>query len=303
MSPPTSTTRCSARWSSCAGDTALPCGNCPWRRTGPLDLAAAEAAFRAQPPTLVAASAVSNVTGYILPAPELFRLARPYGAFTLLDASQALGLVKLRFSQLHADAVAFAGHKTLYGPFGAAGFFLREGAQLRELLSGGTGTQSLRLEMPRNYPDRLESGSKDTVALAGLDAALGWLRTVDPLARERELTGYLLERLNEIKGIHLYTAPAPERQAGVVSLNIDGFRANEVAAILDDRFDIAVRAGHHCAALLHAHLDDRAFDGTVRVSLGYFNTREDIDALAAGLKTVDREMLKGIDDGILRGNC
>lgn len=275
----------------------------PLAPDGSLDLAAAEAAFRAQPPTLVAASAVSNVTGYILPAPELFRLARPYGAFTLLDASQALGLVKLRFSQLHADAVAFAGHKTLYGPFGAAGFFLREGAQLRELLSGGTGTQSLRLEMPRNYPDRLESGSKDTVALAGLDAALGWLRTVDPLARERELTGYLLERLNEIKGIHLYTAPAPERQAGVVSLNIDGFRANEVAAILDDRFDIAVRAGHHCAALLHAHLDDRAFDGTVRVSLGYFNTREDIDALAAGLKTVDREMLKGIDDGILRGNC
>ena len=281
----------------------FPVRELPLAPDGSLDLDGAEAAFRALPPTFVAVSAVSNVTGYITPAAEIFRLAKPYGAFTLLDAAQAMGLVRMRFAQLRADAVAFAGHKTLYGPFGAGGFLLRSGAEVRTVLAGGTGTRSLSTEMPGPVPDRLESGSKDTVALAGLDAALGWLRTVDTLAAERSLTEYLLARLPEVKGIHIYAAPSPDRQAGVVSLNIDGFRANEVAALLDDRADIAVRAGHHCAARIHAHLDDRAFDGTVRVSLGYFNTRSDIDALIAGLGAVDREQLKGIDSQILRGNC
>lgn len=275
----------------------------PLLEDGAIDLEATEAMFAAEPPSFVAVSAVSNVTGYILPAREIFRLAKRYKAFTLLDGSQAVGLIPLHFGQLRADAVTFAGHKTLYGPFGIAGCYIKNKVDLEAVLSGGTGSRSTELETPRHMPGKLECGSKDIVAIRGLHAALKWLQTVNPLERERELTDYLLSGLREVPGIHLYAAPSPERQAGVVSLNLDGFRCGEAAAILDDRYDIAVRAGHHCAALLHEHLRDQEFRGTVRVSLGYFNTRAEIDTLLEGLRSMDREQLKNVDLDSLRGLC
>ena len=114
---------------------------------------------------------------------------------------------------------------------------------------------------------------------------------------------YLIPRLEEIPGLKLYRAPTMATQAGVISLNLEGFRANEIGAILDKEWDIAVRAGHHCAGLLHQHLDNEEHDGTVRVSLSVFNTKEDLDTLVKGLKSIDREMLKGISNDVLRGNC
>ena len=275
----------------------------PLRKDLSLDLDKAAKLFRKLPPKLVCASAVSNVTGYVLPAPELFVLAREHGAFTLLDASQAMGLLKLRFAQLQADAVVFAGHKTLYGPFGIAGFLLREGAELREVIAGGNGQNSLSLDMPPYYPEKLESASMNTVAAAGLRAALEWRKDVDLWQTEQTLMGYLLPRLAELPNVKVYAAPTGAEQAGVVSLNVKGFRANEAAAILDTHHDIAVRAGHHCAALIHRHLKDKAHDGTLRVSVGAFTTKEDLDALLDALRDMDRSKLKGIAPDILRGNC
>lgn len=269
-----------------------------------IDLEAARRMFADYPPSFVSVSAVSNVTGYILPAREIFSLAKEYGAFTLLDAAQAMGLLKIRFAQTRADAIAFAGHKTLYAPFGIAGFFLKNGIDLEEFIVGGNGTKSLSLEMPRYMPDKLESSSLNTVAIAGLQASLGWLKTVKPMQTERGLLEYLLPQLEEIPGLTLYRAPGGlDNQAGVVSVNLEGFRANEAAAVLDRKFDIAVRAGHHCAALIHRHLRDEKYDGTVRVSLSVFTTRDELDVLIAGLRSMDREMLKGIPADVLRGSC
>lgn len=275
----------------------------PLRPDLSIDLEETERMFRETPPAFVSVSAISNVTGYVLPAREIFLLAKEYGAFTLLDAAQAMGLLKLRFAQLRADAVAFAGHKTLYAPFGIAGFFIKNGVDLEEFIVGGNGTKSLSLEMPAYMPEKMESASMDTVAIAGLRASLDWLKTVRPWKAEHELMEYLVPQLEAIPGLTLYRAPSMDCQAGVISLNLEGFRANEVAAILDKEWDIAVRAGHHCAALIHRHLKDHVHDGTVRVSLGVFNTREDLDTLAAGLQSIDREMLKGISNDVLRGNC
>ena len=102
----------------------------------------------------------------------------------------------------------------------------------------------------------------------------------------------------------VYPAPGgPERQAGVISFNVEGFRANEVAAILDREAGICVRAGHHCAAYIHDFLGDEKYDGTIRVSLGAFSTKKDLDVLLKTLRSIDRAQLKGIDAGILRGNC
>ena len=268
-----------------------------------IDLEETERMFRADPPAFVSVSAISNVTGYVLPAREIFLLAKEYDAFTLLDAAQAMGLLKLRFGQLQADAVAFAGHKTLYSPFGIAGFLIKEGVDLEEFIVGGNGTKSLSLEMPAYMPEKMESASMNTVAIAGLQASLNWLKTLRPWQMEHELMEYLIPQLEAIPGLKLYRAPSMDRQAGVISLNLEGFRANEVAAILDKEWDIAVRAGHHCAGLIHAHLNNKEHDGTLRVSLSVFNTKEDLDVLVKGLKNIDREMLKGIDSGVLRGNC
>ncbi|MBQ1490301.1 MAG: aminotransferase class V-fold PLP-dependent enzyme [Eubacterium sp.] len=275
----------------------------PLNETGAIDLPKMEEMFRSEPPALVCVTAVSNVTGYVLPAAEIFRIARLFGAFTVLDAAQALGLVKMRFAALGADVVTFAGHKTLYATFGIAGFYIRNGADLNEVLTGGNGIKSEDPFMPRYMPEKMETGSMNSPAIAGLEAALGWLTTVDPWRVEAELTEYLLARLPEVKGIRIYKAPEGAPQAGVVSFNIEGFRANEVAAILDKTADIAVRAGHHCAGLIHPYLDDHVYDGTVRVSVGVFNTKEDIDRLIDALHTIDPEVLKSIDKQILRGNC
>ena len=268
-----------------------------------IDLKKTEEMFKEVPPAFVSVSAISNVTGYVLPAKEIFLLAKEYDAFTLLDAAQAMGLMKLNFAQLHADAVAFAGHKTLYSTFGIAGFLLKNGVDLEEFIVGGNGTKSLSLEMPKYMPEKMESASMNSVAIAGLQASLNWLKTVRPWQIETELMDYLIPQLKEIPGLKLYGAPTADKQAGVISLNLDGFRANEVAAILDKEWDIAVRAGHHCAAFIHKHLKNEVHDGTVRVSLGVFNTKEDIDVLIKGLKSINKEQLKGISSDVLRGNC
>lgn len=268
-----------------------------------IDLEEMESLFQKTPPDFVCVSAVSNVTGYVLPAREIFLCAKRYGAFTLLDASQALGLVRMRFSQLKADCITFAGHKTVYGPFGIAGLYIKNGVDLLPLLAGGNGIKSEDPNMPRHMPEKLECASMDTPAICGLHASLEWLKGIDPWAIESELTDYLLERLQEVDGVTIYKAPPGAMQAGVVSINKEGFRANEVAAILDHECDIAVRAGHHCAGLIHRHLDNKKYDGTIRISLGVFNTKDDIDALIEGLKTIDPEVLKSIDNSILRGNC
>lgn len=276
----------------------------PLKKDLSIDLQQTASLFQVEPPKLVCVTAISNVTGYVLPVREIFTLAKEYGAFTLMDGAQAVGLLKIRFAQTKADVLTFAGHKTLYSPFGIAGMYIKNGVDLQEFIVGGNGIQAENPAMPRYMPAKLESGSIDSVAIAGLAASLEWLKGVQSWEEEEKLTRYLLNKLTTVPNINIYLAPGDcHNQAGVVSINIDGFRANEVAAILDYKFDIAVRAGHHCAGRIHRYLNSKRFDGTIRISLGLFNTREDIDRLIDGLKQIDRKTLKNIDDEILRGNC
>lgn len=276
----------------------------PLKKDLSIDLQQTANLFQVESPKLVCVTAISNVTGYVLPVREIFTLAKEYGAFTLMDGAQAVGLLKIRFAQTKADVLTFAGHKTLYSPFGIAGMYIKNGVDLQEFIVGGNGIQAENPAMPRYMPAKLESGSMDSVAIAGLAASLEWLKGVQSWEEEEKLTRYLLNKLTTVPNINIYLAPGDcHNQAGVVSINIDGFRANEVAAILDYKFDIAVRAGHHCAGRIHRYLNSKRFDGTIRISLGLFNTREDIDRLIDGLKQIDRKTLKNIDDEILRGNC
>lgn len=251
-----------------------------------IDLEKAKYQFSINSPSVVILNALSNVTGYILPVAEIFLMAKEYGAITVLDAAQAAGLIDLDMPALNADVLCFAGHKTLMGPFGIGGFLIKHGITLKKVLTGGTGSASLTLDMPEEAPGRYEASSTNVVAIAGLNASLKGLDINEHRKTLRELTEYLLEALNGIPSVNLMSTFDTDKTLGIVSFVVEGYQSDEVGIILDDEYDIAVRTGYHCAPYIHDYLGDKPYHGTIRIGIGQFNTKEDIDALISAIKSL-----------------
>lgn len=251
-----------------------------------IDLEKAKYQFSINSPSVVILNALSNVTGYILPVAEIFLMAKEYGAITVLDAAQAAGLIDLDMPALNADVLCFAGHKTLMGPFGIGGFLIKHGITLKKVLTGGTGSASLTLDMPEEAPGRYEASSTNVVAIAGLNASLKSLDINEHRKTLRELTEYLLEALNGIPSVNLMGTFDTDKTLGIVSFVVEGYQSDEVGIILDDEYDIAVRTGYHCAPYIHDYLGDKPYHGTIRIGIGQFNTKEDIDALISAIKSL-----------------
>lgn len=251
-----------------------------------IDLEKAKYQFSINSPSVVILNALSNVTGYILPVAEVFLMAKEYGAITVLDAAQAAGLIDLDMPALNADVLCFAGHKTLMGPFGIGGFLIKHGITLKKVLTGGTGSSSLTLDMPEEAPGRYEASSTNVVAIAGLNASLKGLDINEHRKTLRELTEYLLEALNSIPSVNLMGTFDTDKTLGIVSFVVEGYQSDEVGIILDDEYDIAVRTGYHCAPYIHDYLGDKPYHGTIRIGIGQFNTKEDIDALISAIKSL-----------------
>lgn len=251
-----------------------------------IDLEKTKYQFSKKAPSAIVLNALSNVTGYILPVTELFLMAKEYGATTVLDAAQAAGLVDLDMPNLNADILCFAGHKTLMGPFGIGGFLIKRGITLKKVFTGGTGSASLILDMPEETPGRYEASSANVVAIAGLNASLKSLNIDEHKEIVRELTEYLLEALENIPSVNLMGAFDASKTLGIVSFVVEGYESDEVGTILDDEYNIAVRTGYHCAPYIHDYLGDKPYHGTIRVGLGQFNTKEDIDALESAIKSL-----------------
>lgn len=251
-----------------------------------IDLEKAKYQFSINSPSVVILNALSNVTGYILPVAEIFLMAKEYGAITVLDAAQAAGLIDLDMPALNADVLCFAGHKTLMGPFGIGGFLIKHGITLKKVLTGGTGSASLTLDMPEEAPGRYEASSTNVVAIAGLNASLKGLDINEHRKTLRELTEYLLEALNGIPSVNLMGTFDTDKTLGIVSFAVEGYQSDEVGIILDDEYDIAVRTGYHCAPYIHDYLGDKPYHGTIRIGIGQFNTKEDIDALISAIKSL-----------------
>ena len=226
-----------------------------------LDLEKAKYQFSMNAPSVVILNALSNVTGYVLPVAELFLMAKEYGAITVLDAAQAAGLIDLNMPVLNADILCFAGHKTLMGPFGIGGFLIKHGITLKKVLTGGTGS-------------------------AGLNASLKGLDIDKHRETVRELTEYLLKALSNVPSVNLMGAFDADKTLGIVSFVVEGYQSDEVGTILDDEYDIAVRTGYHCAPYIHDYLGDKPYHGTIRIGIGQFNTKEDIDALIKALESL-----------------
>jgi cysteine desulfurase/selenocysteine lyase len=240
-------------------------------------------------PRLVAFTHVSNTLGTINPVREIADRAHAAGALVLVDGAQAAPHVPVDVQALDVDFYAFSGHKML-GPTGAGALWARR--ELLEamppFLGGGEMIREVHLRRSEwnDVPWKFEAGTPDIAAAIGLGAAaeylmaLGMDRVRD---HERELVAYALDVLpREIPTISLYGPLDPDLRGGVVPFTLPGVHAHDVAQVLD-RSGVCVRAGHHCTMPLHERLDVAA---TARASFSVYSTREDIDALVAGLKEV-----------------
>ena len=242
--------------------------------------------FSKDKPEAVFCTHVSNVTGYILPIEEIFKEAKKHGSINILDSAQSLGLVDVRADLMDADIIAFAGHKTLYGPFGVGGFINISGVPLDTFVVGGTGSDSLNLEMPLGNEARYESSSPNIVAIAGLNAALDILEQKTHFEYEKDITSYLIKKLSHIKEVKMYIPSNPERHIGIVSIIVEGFNSEDIGTILDEDFGIAVRTGYHCAPYIHKYLKDIESLGTIRIGIGQFTTKDEIDSLIKAIKEI-----------------
>ncbi len=259
-------------------------------QTQKLDSDAMRNKFIVKHPDIVIANHISNVTGNILPVDEIFNASKEYGAVTILDASQSLGLVPIDLSALKTDFLVFAGHKNLYGTFGTGGFVYNSGVKLKTFLTGGTGSDSLNLDMPEQLPDLYEPASHDIVSVSALKASLSWISSTgirNIFEHKKELTDYAVQKLSELSSVRLYLPESRDNHIAIISITYSEYRPEELADILDNDFDIAVRSGYHCAPYVHKLIGTEDKGGTVRISTGYFNTKDDIDSLISALRELD----------------
>ena len=233
---------------------------------------------------LIVVTHASNVTGEVMPLEAISRFAKKHDVHLLVDASQTAGVLPIDMQALNIDLLAFPGHKSLLGPQGTGALLIGEDIDLQPLVYGGTGMHSESSTQPDVLPYKYESGTLNTPGIAGLLAGLRVVkkRTLEAIAKhERNLAMECIQQLNEIDGIRVYS----NGQLGVVAFAIDGAQSHEIAMILDQHYDIAVRAGLHCSPLAHEYLGTTEM-GLIRASFGYTNTLEAVNTFIAALKEI-----------------
>lgn len=231
----------------------------------------------------------SNVTGTIQPVAEIGAELRKRNIPLVVDAAQTVGELPLTVDDLNCDLLAAPGHKGLLGPLGTGILYIRPGMEERLLCvrTGGTGSESHTTLQPTTLPDKYESGNPNVPGIVGLGAGAKWLagRTVAAVREHAvALTERLLEGLRDAAGIQVVGSPRAADRVGVVSLTLDGYDPQEAAAVLATTFGIQTRAGLHCAPLMHKALGTDSSGGTLRLSVGPFNTTDDVDAAIEALK-------------------
>ena len=237
---------------------------------------------------LVVVTHASNVTGIIQPIEEYGAITRKHGVIFMVDAAQTAGKYPIDVQVGNIDLLAFSGHKGLLGPPGTGVLYVGNPVSLDTLCEGGTGLYSEQEEQPIVLPYRYESGTVNSVGISGLGAGLKYIFSegLERIrAHEQYLTDRLIEGLSHNPGITLYTAKDGFGQAPVASFNIKGYEPGEVGVILDQAFDIKIRAGLHCAPAAHKTLGTYP-SGTVRLSPGYSNTVEEIELTLEALEKI-----------------
>ena len=248
----------------------------------------------------------SNVLGSVQDLEAIGRISREAGTTFVIDTCQSAGILPIDMDETGIDVLTFTGHKGLFGPMGIGGMIVRDGVDVRPARYGGTGVDSVSPYQPDQYPFHLEAGTVSIPGIAGLNAAQKWFAS---LGREQAgdtegtlshteacraalrhidaLEGAHIEKLmsafREIDGVKIYGPNGNGPRVATLSINIDALPADQVGAMLDADYHVCVRAGLHCAPLVHE--DERTVEqkGSVRLSPGYFTDDEDIDQMIAAV--------------------
>ena len=247
--------------------------------------------FDDQKPDLVVVSHASNVIGLVAPIEDIFALAKKYNSYTVADMSQTAGLVDCNVGLSTFDFAVFAGHKTLYGPTGASGFVMNPEIKLPAVFFGGTGIESANQDMPISLPERFEIGTLNISGLAGLNAALKWIKKTGMKAiAETEYSNRkrLLSILNGYDWIKIVGYNDSRKYVGIVSCLINGVSSESIGTFFNEQ-GIAVRTGLQCAPSAHRFLNTFPA-GTVRFSIGYFTSEVDFGELQHTLDYIEGEL-------------
>lgn len=237
---------------------------------------------------LIVFTQASNVLGTIQPIKEIGKIARENKIVFLVDAAQSAGAMKIDIKEDNIDILAFTGHKSLLGPMGTGGLIINTDIDIKPLKAGGTGGDSAYDYQPDYYPNHLETGTSNVSGIAGLRAAIKFLNRegIDNIHnKEKELTKYALQRLETVKDIEIYGPKDCEKILSVISFNIKNKRPEDISTILDQKYDIMLRAGLHCAPTAHSVINTKD-RGSLRIGIGYFNTKDNIDKLVEALNNL-----------------
>ena len=233
----------------------------------------------------------SNLTGNYIPLQPIGDMAKEHGVLFVVDASQTAGIFPIDVQKMHIDVLCFTGHKGLLGPQGTGGIYVKDGIELRPLKTGGSGIQTYSKEHPVQMPTALEAGTLNGHGIAGLHAALGYLKKegIDNIRRkEQELMWRFYNGVKDIPGVKIYGDYSQKERCAIVTLNIGDYDSSEVSDELLMEYNISTRSGGHCAPLMHKALGT-VEQGAVRFSFSHYNTEEEVDAAVRAIHELAEE--------------
>jgi cysteine desulfurase / selenocysteine lyase len=231
----------------------------------------------------------SNVIGTIQPVAEVGRICKEAGVLLVVDSTQSAGSIPIDMQAMGIDALIFTGHKCLLGPTGIGGSYVRENVPVKYTRFGGTGVRSAQKTHLEEFPYRLECGTLNLVGVAGLNAGVKWILAngMESLHnKEMVLFEKLRKGIQSIENVITYCAESAENHNPILCFNVKGFEAGDVGTILDVDYNIACRTGLHCAPNVHVVLGTDKIHGSVRLSIGHFNTEEHIDKTINAVKEI-----------------
>ena len=237
---------------------------------------------------LIVTTHASNVCGTLIDIKKVSEVSKSHNILYLVDASQTAGVYDIDLKDICVDMLAAPGHKGLLGPQGTGILYIREGLNLNILKEGGTGSKSEDILQPDLFPDKYESGTHNTPGIVGLNEGVKFIfkEGINKIKKhEEELCRYMLQRLEEVPNIKIYGPKDASKRASVITINIGDMDSGEITFLLDSQYNIATRSGIHCAPLAHKTLGTLK-QGAVRFSMGYFNTKEEIDKAIEALKDI-----------------
>ena len=222
----------------------------------------------------------SNVTGVVQDLKAIGAVCREEGVPLAVDTAQTAGVLPIDMTECNISFLAFTGHKGLLAPTGTGGICVADDAEIKGTLYGGTGVRSAEPYHLEEYPYRLEAGTQNLAGIAGLSAGLDWIENKgleNIYKHEIELLGMLQDGLSEVEGVKIWGTTRLQDRVATMSITVDNYDASDVGTILDMDYNVQTRTGLHCAPLIHEHHGTTP-RGTVRLSVGPFNTKKHIEA-------------------------